>query len=178
MYVVVCVLSILLCILGYFFFCKHNTAYEMRISDWSSDVCSSDLKRCYHRVKSGDARVYRKFNLPPYGLADSTRGLTMLTTAGKIVDYFIPREARDEASNYMMFRTFVFLHLLGPLLGQSVIAFLYKASDEISWVFWVIEINLCSFWLMPLLGKNTLSLGWLATLSLPALVTLSLLASF
>src|SRR3546814_5977285 len=26
-----------------FFFSKQNTAYEMRISDWSSDVCSSDL---------------------------------------------------------------------------------------------------------------------------------------
>src|SRR3546814_2419788 len=26
-----------------FFFFKQNTAYEMRISDWSSDVCSSDL---------------------------------------------------------------------------------------------------------------------------------------
>src|SRR3546814_7460081 len=28
-----------------FFFCKQKTAYEMRISDWSSDVCSSDLRR-------------------------------------------------------------------------------------------------------------------------------------
>src|SRR3546814_10280226 len=27
-----------------FFFSKKKTAYEMRISDWSSDVCSSDLK--------------------------------------------------------------------------------------------------------------------------------------
>src|SRR3546814_16959478 len=27
-----------------FFFFKHKTAYEMRISDWSSDVCSSDLQ--------------------------------------------------------------------------------------------------------------------------------------
>src|SRR3546814_13572942 len=26
-----------------FFLCKQKTAYEMRISDWSSDVCSSDL---------------------------------------------------------------------------------------------------------------------------------------
>src|SRR3546814_1852942 len=26
-----------------FFFCKQKTAYEMLISDWSSDVCSSDL---------------------------------------------------------------------------------------------------------------------------------------
>src|SRR3546814_1749882 len=28
---------------AYFFFFKQKTAYEMRISDWSSDVCSSDL---------------------------------------------------------------------------------------------------------------------------------------
>src|SRR3546814_10112217 len=28
-----------------FFFFKQKTAYEMRISDWSSDVCSSDLPR-------------------------------------------------------------------------------------------------------------------------------------
>src|SRR3546814_12669015 len=27
----------------FFFFFKHKTAYELRISDWSSDVCSSDL---------------------------------------------------------------------------------------------------------------------------------------
>src|SRR3546814_4043457 len=31
---------------GFFFFCKQKTAYEMRISDWSSDVCSSDLGAC------------------------------------------------------------------------------------------------------------------------------------
>src|SRR3546814_13442966 len=29
----------------FFFFFKQKTAYEMRISDWSSDVCSSDLWR-------------------------------------------------------------------------------------------------------------------------------------
>src|SRR3546814_10542569 len=33
-----------------FFFFKQKTAYEMRISDWSSDVCSSDLR---HRLFSG-----------------------------------------------------------------------------------------------------------------------------
>src|SRR3546814_4710418 len=30
-----------------FFFFKQKTAYEMRISDWSSDVCSSDLQDFY-----------------------------------------------------------------------------------------------------------------------------------
>src|SRR3546814_3500060 len=33
------------CIFVFFFF-KQKTAYEMRISDWSSDVCSSDLRPC------------------------------------------------------------------------------------------------------------------------------------
>src|SRR3546814_1527170 len=31
-----------------FFFFKQKTAYEMRISDWSSDVCSSDLMEPWH----------------------------------------------------------------------------------------------------------------------------------
>src|SRR3546814_4529222 len=37
-----------------FFFFKQKTAYEMRISDWSSDVCSSDLSGV---VRSGIDRV-------------------------------------------------------------------------------------------------------------------------
>src|SRR3546814_19679608 len=35
-----------------FFFFKQKTAYELRISDWSSDVCSSDLEQLRHRVES------------------------------------------------------------------------------------------------------------------------------
>src|SRR3546814_1955050 len=35
------------------FFFKHKTAYEMRISDWSSDVCSSDL----HIIRNGNGRA-------------------------------------------------------------------------------------------------------------------------
>src|SRR3546814_15885115 len=37
------VLSLFIFGMGGFFFFKQKTAYEMRISDWSSDVCSSDL---------------------------------------------------------------------------------------------------------------------------------------
>src|SRR3546814_16307410 len=52
-----------------FFFFKQKTAYEMRISDWSSDVCSSDLwtakaLRTAHRPSAGDfyerASAYQK----------------------------------------------------------------------------------------------------------------------
>src|SRR3546814_6071385 len=37
------------------FFFKQKTAYEMRISDWSSDVCSSDLRRGQALRKAPDA---------------------------------------------------------------------------------------------------------------------------
>src|SRR3546814_4730501 len=43
-------------IYSFFFFFKQKTAYEMRISDWSSDVCSSDLdeKPLPHRRSQGE----------------------------------------------------------------------------------------------------------------------------
>src|SRR3546814_19711873 len=40
----------------YFFFFKQKTAYEMRISDWSSDVCSSDLRAPLCRGRRSDLR--------------------------------------------------------------------------------------------------------------------------
>src|SRR3546814_1345254 len=40
----VCIVELVLCfVYSCVFFFKQKTAYEMRISDWSSDVCSSDL---------------------------------------------------------------------------------------------------------------------------------------
>src|SRR3546814_3338549 len=38
------IISFVVCCISFFFFFKQKTAYDMRISDWSSDVCSSDLK--------------------------------------------------------------------------------------------------------------------------------------
>src|SRR3546814_1566300 len=40
----------------FFFFCKQKTAYEMRISDWSSDVCSSDLGCPHLDIAACDAQ--------------------------------------------------------------------------------------------------------------------------
>src|SRR3546814_1681799 len=46
----------------YFFVFKQKTAYEMRISDWSSDVCSSDLpaKTVPRRQSTRWARCHRR----------------------------------------------------------------------------------------------------------------------
>src|SRR3546814_7377380 len=45
----------------FFFFFKQKTAYEMRISDWSSDVCSSDLTISFEEL------VALAFPQPPTG---------------------------------------------------------------------------------------------------------------
>src|SRR3546814_6270751 len=42
-----------------FFFFKQKTAYEMRISDWSSDVCSSDLAVRRFGSDDEDGAVFR-----------------------------------------------------------------------------------------------------------------------
>src|SRR3546814_8954230 len=59
----------LLFIFDCFFFFKQKTAYEMRISDGSSDVCSSDL------VKRRDEGRFAAGNgLQPHGLEHVARG--------------------------------------------------------------------------------------------------------
>src|SRR3546814_5035442 len=69
--------------LGYFFFFKQKTAYEMRISGWSSDVCSSQLPYAtvfytlearrrtgtYESALAGDAMIIHK--VEDYGTAYS-----------------------------------------------------------------------------------------------------------
>src|SRR3546814_7493527 len=66
----------------FFFFFKQKTAYEMRISDWSSDVCSSDLNApstptCSHvggspSVPSGKRSVRRTGGAPSGGRDQNT----------------------------------------------------------------------------------------------------------
>src|SRR3546814_6289723 len=72
----------------FFFFFKQKTAYEMRISDWSSDVCSSDLD---HGVPApvclagaGDAAAGREHGGPVAdgaGMADLGAGAPLLRHA-------------------------------------------------------------------------------------------------
>src|SRR3546814_16039091 len=47
--------------LAFFFFFKQKTAYEMRISDWSSDVCSSDLRT--HPVRPFGRRLDERLSI-------------------------------------------------------------------------------------------------------------------
>src|SRR3546814_2914420 len=67
MVVIVCISLFCICVLlesffvefFFVFFFKQKTAYEMRISDWSSDVCSSDLRFDSHWVDMHRERMPR-----------------------------------------------------------------------------------------------------------------------
>src|SRR3546814_17717444 len=73
-------------ILFCFFFFKQKTAYEMRISDWSSDVCSSDLSvvraprlRCRLRNhRAGHGRPVRALGLSLCAQGGRAAGLSQL----------------------------------------------------------------------------------------------------
>src|SRR3546814_1655649 len=82
----------------FFFFFKQKTAYDMRISDWSSDVCSSDLQSHYsrhwmtHEVNQSLRRLntehldilYLHRDFHEENLDEAVRTLGDLISAGKI----------------------------------------------------------------------------------------------
>src|SRR3546814_6093747 len=91
----VILLSTVILLVFVFFFFKQKTAYELRISDWSSDVCSSDLTGAAHPLPPGRDRdrqpVRRGFHRP---LARRTGRRELPRPAGAAV----PADARDAAA--------------------------------------------------------------------------------
>src|SRR3546814_7440206 len=73
-YVVEFVLCVLSCIVFFFFFFfKQKTAYEMRISDWSSDVCSSDLSIAHQQMTANLDFVVGRYHERPFAVCEQTR---------------------------------------------------------------------------------------------------------
>jgi len=117
-------------------------------------------------------------SITPYrcGLAEWGSGMDKLFY--RIIDWFIPPAIRETDSDRMMARTFVMLHLMGPLMGQSVTYFLSQTSAGASWQFWCTEAMVLSFLLTPLMLRQSGSLRPAAFFSVQMLVGLSLFGSF
>src|SRR3546814_18691149 len=67
------------------FFFKEKTAYEMRISDWSSDVCSSDRRFVF----SSTAAVYGEPDEVPVGEAAPTRPASPYGASKLLVEWML-----------------------------------------------------------------------------------------
>src|SRR3546814_18969293 len=93
----------------FFFFFKQKTAYEMRISDWSSDVCSSDL-------------LERRLEYPAKGVGTIESGRLRQADHGRRVDARHLGEAAHREKRHLVR---IFQHETGQLLrlgAQSLIA--------------------------------------------------------
>src|SRR3546814_656049 len=79
-------------VVSVFFFFKQKTAYEMRISDWSSDVCSSDLLLTLAR----ELGINLIDTAPAYGVSEERLGPLL---AGQRDEWVIVSKVGEEFEN-------------------------------------------------------------------------------
>jgi signal transduction histidine kinase len=94
----------------------------------------------------------------------------LLNFSLRIIDWFIPDTAKSERSELNLARNFVFTHLAGPLLSQSISVFLYLSDPDPGFACWTVIICIWMFWTLPFVYK------WTGKLQQTAIVTVELLA--
>src|SRR3546814_1434516 len=124
-----CIFYSLICLLFiYFFFFKKKTEYEMLISDWSSDVCSSDLrnKKIWNIKENREHKMNRVISSLAISLG---AGLALAIAAGGaiaaetpqkggILKYVVP----DEPPSFDGHRetTFALIHPIAPFYSLLI----------------------------------------------------------
>jgi signal transduction histidine kinase len=88
----------------------------------------------------------------------------------KFIDWFIPAGAKLERSERKLAQNFVFTHLFGPALSQSISVFLYLSDPHPGFACWTVIVCIWLFWTLPFVYKKT------GNLQLSALVSVELLA--
>jgi signal transduction histidine kinase len=87
-----------------------------------------------------------------------------------LIDWFIPTASKAERSEHGLARNFVFTHLFGPLLSQSIAIFLYLSDPHPGVPCWTVIVCIWLFWTLPLVYKLS------GNLQLSALISVELLA--
>src|SRR4030081_666539 len=87
-----------------------------------------------------------------------------------IIDWFIPNDAKVERSEHGLARNFVFTHIFGPILSQSIALFLYLSDPHHGLACWTVIVCIWLFWTLPFVYKQT------GNLQLSALISVELLA--
>src|SRR3546814_10581236 len=114
----------------FFFFFKQKTAYEMRISDWSSDVCSSDLQLDYFDARAAvDAIKPGAWAKLPYTARVHAENLVRKAEPEKISAYLGQLIERKRDLDFPWFPVRVVCH---DILGQTALVDLAGLRDAIA----------------------------------------------
>src|SRR3546814_5175651 len=86
-----------------FFFFKQKTAYEMRISDWSSDVCSSDLPQYLEtaQVRTEQQHAFARVQVPLQLLQSVHADVEAMHLPGKQEDQIGRASCRERVCQYV-----------------------------------------------------------------------------
>jgi signal transduction histidine kinase len=96
----------------------------------------------------------------------------------QFIDWFIPAEAKLERSERGLAQNFVFTHLFGPLLSQSIGLFLYLSDPHPGFACWTVIVCIWLFWTLPFVYKKSGSLQLAALISVELLAFTSLFGSY
>ncbi len=88
----------------------------------------------------------------------------------RMLDWFVPPQARTDEATLGRARIFAFSHLFGPFLGHAISIYLYVVAHQRSVPVWVIITCITAFWALPFALKLT---GKLQTLALCSVVNLT-----
>jgi signal transduction histidine kinase len=96
----------------------------------------------------------------------------------RYIDWFIPDAARFERSELSLARNFVFTHIAGPLLSQSISLFLFLTDPKPGLACWTVIVCTWLFWLLPFVLKYTRNLQVAALISVELLAFTALFGAF
>jgi signal transduction histidine kinase len=95
-----------------------------------------------------------------------------------LIDWFIPAAAKAERSEHGLAQNFVFTHLFGPLLSQSIALFLYLSDPHHGVPCWTMIVCIWLFWTLPFVYRQTADLQLSALISVELLAFTSLFGAF
>jgi signal transduction histidine kinase len=96
----------------------------------------------------------------------------------RMLDWFVPPEARTDEATLGRARIFAFSHLFGPFLGHAISFYLYFIAHQRSIPVWVIITCITAFWILPFALKLTGKLQLLALCSVVNLTFVTLYGSY
>ena len=94
------------------------------------------------------------------------------------IDWFIPVAAKAERSERGLAQHFVFTHIFGPALSQSIALFLYLSDPHPGVACWTMIICIWLFWTLPFVYKLTANMQFSALISVELLAFTSLFGAY